>query len=76
LVELLRANDPVLISYLLSVLEDEGVDAVMLDEHTSILEGSIGAIQRRIVVREEHLARARIIVEDVAPGQLAPSKKA
>lgn len=70
MVELIRANDPVLISYILSVLEDEGIEAIMLDEHTSILEGSIGAIQRRIMVRDPDLLRAKQVIEDVAPGEL------
>lgn len=70
MVELLRLNDPVLISYILSVLEDEGIPAIVLDEHTSILEGSIGAIQRRVMVAKEDLHMAKQIVEDVAPGEL------
>jgi len=69
-VELIRTNDLVLISYLISVLADEDIEAVVLDEHTSILEGSIGAIQRRIVVREEDLRTAKQVVRDVAPGEL------
>lgn len=70
MVELIRTNDLVLISYLISVLADEDIEAVVLDEHTSILEGSIGAIQRRIVVREEDLRTAKQVVRDVAPGEL------
>ncbi len=70
MVELARMNDPVLISYILSVLEEEGIKAVVLDEHTSILEGSIGAIQRRIMVLEEDLPGARQIIDDLAPGEL------
>ena len=69
-VELIRVNDPVLISYIVSVLEDEGVQAVILDEHTSVLEGSIGAIQRRIMVLEKDLRGAKQVVEDIAPGEL------
>ena len=70
MIELIRTNDLVLISYLVSVLKDEDIDAVVLDEHTSILEGSIGAIQRRVVVLEEDLAAAKQVVRDVAPGEL------
>lgn len=70
MVELIRTNDLVLISYLVSVLEDEDIGAVVLDEHTSILEGSIGAIQRRVVVREEDLVAAQRVVRDIAPGEL------
>lgn len=70
MVELFRTNDPVLISYVVAILTDEGINAIVLDEHTSILEGSIGAIQRRLVVPEADLAAAREILEDVAPGEL------
>lgn len=70
MVELFRTNDPVLISYVVAILTDEGINAIVLDEHTSILEGSIGAIQRRLVVPEADLATAREILEDVAPGEL------
>ncbi len=69
-VELIRSNDPVLISYLVSILEDEGINAIILDEHTSILEGSIGAIQKRIMVLEEDMRGAKQVLEDVAPGEL------
>ncbi|MBO6825814.1 MAG: DUF2007 domain-containing protein [Sneathiella sp.] len=68
--ELLRANDPVLISYLVAVLQDEGIEAIVLDEHTSILEGSIGAIQRRVMVPSDMMKRAREIAEDLTPGEL------
>ncbi|GLQ06409.1 hypothetical protein GCM10007924_16300 [Sneathiella chinensis] len=58
-----------LISYIVSVLEAEDIRAVVLDEHTSILEGSIGAVQRRIMVRAPHEAAARSILEDIVPGE-------
>ncbi len=70
MIELFRTNDPVLISYVVAVLKDEGINAIVLDEHTSILEGSIGAIQRRLVVPEADLDAAREILNDVAPGEL------
>ena len=50
LVELLRTNDAVRLSWLTALLAAEGIEAVVLDTHTSILEGSIGAIPRRIAV--------------------------
>ncbi|WP_181017894.1 putative signal transducing protein [Sneathiella aquimaris] len=54
----------------MSVFEDEAIQAVVLDEHTSILEGSIGAVQRRIMVLEKDKIRAEAIVEDLVPGEL------
>ncbi len=70
MVELFRTNDPVLISYIAAVLKDEAIDAVVLDKHTSILEGSIGAIQQRVVVRAEDEDAAKAILKDIAPEQL------
>jgi len=66
--ELIRSNDPVLLSYLMSVLEEENIEAILLDEHTSVLEGSIGAIQRRVMVLAEDLARAKQILVDIGEG--------
>lgn len=63
--ELLRTNDLVLISYVEALLADQQIDAVVLDQHTSILEGSIGAIQRRIMVLSEDLAAARTVLDDM-----------
>jgi len=62
--ELLRTNDPVLLSAIDAVLRSEGVTCFILDTHTSILEGSIGAIPRRVVVDEADHPRARRILED------------
>ena len=56
--ELLRTNDPVRLSFLQSLLRDSGIESLVLDHHTSLLEGSIGAIPRRLMVaqRDYHLA--------------------
>ena len=62
--EILRTNDPVLISYAQSLLKDVGIDSVVFDSHTSILEGSIGAIPRRIMVIDEDADRALSILAD------------
>ena len=65
--ELVRTNDPVLLSWLASALAEEGIEALVLDVHTSILEGSAGAIPRRLMVLDEDHARAQRILDD-APG--------
>ncbi|HTZ77376.1 MAG TPA: DUF2007 domain-containing protein [Stellaceae bacterium] len=56
--ELLRTNDPVRLSFVEAVLAAAGIETVVLDQHTSVVEGSIGAIQRRIMVDERDHARA------------------
>lgn len=60
----LMSNDPVRLSFLVLLLADAGIDAVLLDQHTSAMEGSIGAIPRRLVVQETDHARALRILAD------------
>lgn len=63
--ELLRTNDSVRLNWLQAMLASAGIEAVILDTHTSIIEGSIGAIPRRLMVRDEDEARARQVLKDV-----------
>ena len=60
--ELLRTNDPVRLSWLQALLRDSGIDSLVLDHHTSLVEGSIGAIPRRLMVSEHDYGRARALV--------------
>ncbi len=62
--ELVRTNDPVLLSWLTAQLAEENIDAVVLDAHTSVMEGSISAIQRRVMVLSEDLGKARQILAE------------
>ena len=64
MVELLRTNDPVLLSWLEATLAAHGIVCVVLDAHTSVVEGSIGAIQRRLMVEADDLAEARLVAAD------------
>ena len=66
--ELIRTNDPVLLSWLSAALAGEGIEALVLDVHTSILEGSAGAIPRRLMVLDEDHARARLILDGAPRG--------
>jgi Putative prokaryotic signal transducing protein len=60
--ELLRTNDLVRLSWLQALLRDSGIESLVLDHHTSLVEGSIGAIPRRLVVAEQDYRRARALV--------------
>jgi len=71
--ELTRSNDPVLLSWLMSGLDDMGIDAVIFDHHTSIMEGSIGAIPRRIMVADDDHARAEQLLEEAMAIENAPA---
>ena len=67
--ELLRSNDPVFLSYVRHVLGEAGIEFLQLDDHMAALEGSVGAIPRRIMVLEEDLARARLSLGNDALSQ-------
>lgn len=62
--ELLRTNDITLIPLARAVLEDEGIDSFELDVNMSILEGSIGILPRRLMVRSDELDDARRILRE------------
>ncbi|MAE44802.1 MAG: hypothetical protein CMF63_07450 [Magnetovibrio sp.] len=64
MVELIRTNDPVMLSWLLAALAENNIDSDVLDVHTSIMEGSISAIPRRLMVRDADLARARWVLAE------------
>jgi hypothetical protein len=66
--ELLRSNDPVLISFVSALLGEGGVGFSVADTNMSVLEGSIGALPRRVLVEEEQLARARRILTEAGIG--------
>ncbi len=62
--ELLRTNDMIRLSWLSALLRDAGIDAIVLDGHASVVEGSVNAIQRRIMVFDDHWQEARQVLED------------
>jgi hypothetical protein len=57
--ELLRSNDPVLINFAEAVLRQAGIASLVADQHMSIVEGSIGAFPRRLLVGEADWDKAR-----------------
>ena len=62
MLELLRSNDLVYLSFVEHVLDEEGIDYVRLDDHMSALEGSIGALPRRIMVADDQIERAKRVL--------------
>jgi len=61
---LLLSNDPVRLSFLGALLRDAGIESVLLDAHVSAVEGSIGAIPRRLAVLPEDEALARRVLQE------------
>lgn len=62
--ELFRTNDVVRLSWAQAMLRDAGIDSVVLDHHTSLVEGSIGAIPRRLMVADRDHRRAVAVIAD------------
>jgi hypothetical protein len=62
--ELFRTNDVVRLSWAQARLRDAGIDSLVLDHHTSLVEGSIGAIPRRLMVAERDHRRAVSVIAD------------
>jgi hypothetical protein len=60
--ELFRSNDPVRLSWAQVRLRDAGIDSLVLDHHTSLVEGSIGAIPRRLMVAARDHRRAQAVI--------------
>ncbi len=62
--ELLRTTDPTIIAYATALLQGEGIDCFAMDVHMSVLEGSIGILPRRLMVREQDLFMATTVMRD------------
>ncbi|HKL70073.1 DUF2007 domain-containing protein [Salibaculum sp.] len=69
--ELLRSNDPTVIAFAKALLDGEGIEIFELDVNMSVLEGSIGILPRRIMVRaSDHFMAASILRDnDIDLGQ-------
>jgi hypothetical protein len=66
--ELVRTNDAVLISAIEALLDGAGIPHLLADQNMSVLEGSIGAFQRRILVGEDEIDAARELLAEAGYG--------
>mgnify|MGYP002788315559 FL=1 len=74
--ELIRTNDLALISFVEALLKEAGMRYLIADAHMSTLDGSIGALPRRILVESERASEARRLLADAElGGELRPLKK-
>jgi hypothetical protein len=67
--ELVRTNNPGVISVIEGLLGGAGIPYQVADRNMSVLEGSISAIRIRILVPDEHEAEARELLTDADLGQ-------
>jgi putative signal transducing protein len=70
--ELLRSNDLVHLSWAQAVLADAAIPCLLLDDHVSGVEGSIGAIPRRLMVEDDRLEAARRLLEQAKDALARP----
>lgn len=62
--QVLRTNDPTAIAFAKALLQGEGIDCFELDVNMSALEGSLGVLPRRLMVRETDFVRADRALRD------------
>jgi hypothetical protein len=62
--ELVRTNDITLIPLVRTLLNGEGIDSFELDVNMSVLEGSIGILPRRLMVRADQIEQARRLLRE------------
>lgn len=76
MIELLRSNDPVLMSFAASLLRDAGIEHVVADSHMSVIEGSIGALTARLMVAPDAHEPAHQLLSDAGlpPETLTPRR--
>ena len=64
MIELLRTNDPVLLSYADALLNEAGIEHAVVDQNMSVIEGSLGILPRRMLVaRAHHDSARRVLIE-------------
>ena len=64
----MRTNDPVALSFAESLMKDAGIYAMIADQGMSVLEGSLGILQRRLLVDSDREDEARQILKDAGLG--------
>ena len=61
---LLATTDPTKIAFAKALLNGEDIEVFEMDVHMSVLEGSIGILPRRLMVRARDHFRASAVLRD------------
>ncbi len=64
MIELLRSNDAVLVSFVSALLKEADIPFSLLDRNMSIMEGSLGVLPQRLMVGEDRIEEARRLLEE------------
>lgn len=66
--EIVRTNDPGVLSVVEGLLKSADIPCQVTDRNMSVLEGSIGVIQVRILVSDDRESEARDLLGDAGLG--------
>ena len=66
--EIVRTNDPVLITAIQALLQGANIEHAVFDQNMSVLEGSIGMLPRRVMVADDQADAARRLLTDAGLG--------
>jgi hypothetical protein len=69
MIEIMRTNDPVLISFVESLLKEARIKYFIADSNMSILEGSLGVLARRVMVDSSREKETRQLLKDAGVEQ-------
>lgn len=68
MIEILRTNDAVIISIIETLLKEAGIFYMVADSHMSVVEGSLGFLQKRVLVESDQVKEARQLIIDADLG--------
>jgi Putative prokaryotic signal transducing protein len=67
--DLITSNDPVLLNFVEVLLTDAGIEVAVFDGNMSAVQGTLGAVQKRLAVPDEKWASARRLLDEADLGQ-------
>ncbi len=66
--DIIRSNDPVLMSFVAVLLRDAGLTAILADQNMSVLEGSVGILPQRMLVAVDDWEQAARVLREADLG--------
>ena len=71
--EIVRTNDVVLISAIEALFKSADIPYFIADQHMSVMDGSLGFLPRRVLVKEDYFERAKRLMIDADLGNTLKS---